>query len=189
MRCECVKVLPTIFTKHESFRVKVGNRSDELAIHELDSMYWCQIKPSVVGYKVRFAPMVVFHRIRPGSGKSHCKKIGSLLARFCEDPFLADCRRNLSAPLGLAGDAIIIAIHLNVGAVFQKVFRFVARFHLATVGTTITRIHRLTRSLEIDAGRIQCVCIDVERMFPHYLNLARILAVLFVGFPSQRCQD
>jgi hypothetical protein len=43
MRCEYVKVLPSIFTKHESFRVKVWNRSAELAIHALDSMYWCQI--------------------------------------------------------------------------------------------------------------------------------------------------
>jgi hypothetical protein len=46
-------------------------------------------KPSIVGYKVRFAPMVFFHPIRLGSGKSHCKKIASLLARFCEGPFPA----------------------------------------------------------------------------------------------------
>jgi len=43
MRREYVKVLPAIFTKQESFRVKVGNRSDELVIHALDSMCWCQI--------------------------------------------------------------------------------------------------------------------------------------------------
>jgi hypothetical protein len=51
-------------------------------------------KPSIVGYKMRFAPMVFFHPIRLGSGKSHCKKIVSLLARFCEGPFLAEPGRS-----------------------------------------------------------------------------------------------
>jgi hypothetical protein len=60
MRCECVKVLASIFAKDEPFRLKVGNRSDELAIHALDSMYLPD-KPSIVGYKVRFAPMVFFY--------------------------------------------------------------------------------------------------------------------------------
>jgi hypothetical protein len=55
-------------------------------------------KPSLVGYKVRFAAMVFFHPIRPGSGKSHCKKIVSLLARFCEGPFLVPKQTLLSLP-------------------------------------------------------------------------------------------
>lgn len=43
MRCEYVKVFSSIFTQQESFRVKVGNRNDELAIHALDSMYWSSV--------------------------------------------------------------------------------------------------------------------------------------------------
>jgi hypothetical protein len=56
-------------------------------------------KPSIVGYKVRFAPMVFFQPIRLGSGKSHCKKIVSLLARFCEGPLLADCGPNVASAI------------------------------------------------------------------------------------------
>jgi hypothetical protein len=44
-------------------------------------------KPSIGGYKVRCAPMVFFQPIRLGSGKSHCKKIVSLLARFAKVRF------------------------------------------------------------------------------------------------------
>src|SRR3954463_13374174 len=89
MRCESVKVLPSIFTKHESFRVKVWNRSDELAIHELDSMYWCQISRPLSATRCDSRQWSSFTQFDLVAARV-IEKIVSLLARFCEGPFLAE---------------------------------------------------------------------------------------------------
>jgi len=62
VRCECVEVLASILAEREPFRVQLGNRSDEFAIHALDSMDWCRLR-TIVAFATnpkRYSPEYFF---------------------------------------------------------------------------------------------------------------------------------
>lgn len=66
---------------------------------------------------------------------------------------LADDRSQLAAPLFLTWGAIVVPIHLHVGAMLKEILCFITGIHLAAVDTAVT-CERGTARLDIDVGDI-----------------------------------
>lgn len=90
-----------------------------------------------------------------------------------------------AAPLLLTWDAIMIPVHLHIGAVLQEIFGFFTGCHLAAVDTTVTCERRSARRPDIDGGSIDQFGFRAERGFWHGFDSTRMAAILFITLPTQ----